>query len=480
MLDKLRQLFKTTGEIPAEGTVPLAILQEYYKARNIQHKTHICHAPFNNMYFNTEGHVANCWLTFYKAEVYDGSRSIMDIWKGEKFTKLREQIKKGDLETSCKTCQTYLLNKNFTNVLAKAYDNDFPLSDFPSLMEFELSNDCNLECTMCNGLLSSSIRKNREGLPTLRSPYGDRFVQDLRAFIPHLREARFNGGEPFLIQVYYKIWDAILELNPSLRMVIATNGTVLNTRVKDYLSRGNFHINLSMDGFSKETYETVRLNADHRKMMENFKFFHQYCAENNRTLCIMINPMRQNWQEMPDFVNFCNDHNIHLWFNTIMRPEDQAIWNLPAEELQKIYDTLSAAIIKPRTTATQQIYNYNVSTYHNLVQHQIKDWLKDAQDRGKQTRTVYVRGYEEPGDVFWERMQEYLNKKSSNETVKTEKELKSKIETMASILGNEWDDALAYDTMLRADIAVVYDALANESPEKLSDMLRASLKRDRA
>jgi len=263
ILNSIKSLLNRSEEpkprIPADAP---EWAKQYYASRTIKEPTYLCHAPFNNMYFNSLGDVANCWLTFNDVEQYDESRSIRDIWFGEKFTKLREAIKAYDLDYKCQTCKHYLETGNHVNVLAKAYDNDFPITPFPSMLEFELSNVCNLECTMCTGLLSSAIRKNREKLPKLKSPYGDKFIEELREFIPHLHEARFNGGEPFLINIYWKIWDAIIELHPKLKMTIATNGSVLTDRVKNYLARGNFHINLSIDSLDKDIYAAIRVNGD--------------------------------------------------------------------------------------------------------------------------------------------------------------------------------------------------------------------------
>jgi sulfatase maturation enzyme AslB (radical SAM superfamily) len=476
LLNKIKSLFVS----PAPGSLEPAVVNAYNSSRTIRHKKYICHAPFNNMYFNSLGHVANCWLTFDNPEQYDETRTIQDIWQGPKFKKLRAQIKQKDLQTSCKTCQNYLLNGNFTNVLAKAYDNDVPLGDFPTLMEFELENTCNLECTMCNGLLSSSIRKNREGLPPLQSPYGDKFVQELREFIPHLKEARFNGGEPFLIHIYYKIWDAILELNPTLRMVIATNGSALNARIKDYLSRGNFHINLSMDGFSKETYEKVRINGNHDRLMENFDYFHKYCKDNDRVLCVMINPLRQNWQEMPHFVNFCNDRNIQLWFNTIVRPEDQAIWNLSVEELRNIYQTLSSAFIKPCTITSANIYQYNLDTYNNLVHHQIKDWLRDAEKRADEAKAVFADASLSAEQNFWNKMKAYLEKKGIELPEEKLSLLQNKMAELRTELGNDWNSTGVYASLLNADMNIVYSKLLTDSPAELATITRTELLKNRA
>lgn len=378
MKNKILDFFSRGEKKRHPNALDKDIVQSYTNSRSIAQKKYLCHAPFNNMYFNSLGDVAMCWLTFNDPAKYDKSTSIHDIWFGEKFSKVRDNIKQHNLDYKCQTCKKNLVDGNYVNVLSKAYDNDYPLGDYPSIMEFELSNTCNLECTMCTGLLSSSIRKNRDKLPPLESPYGDKFVEELREFIPHLKEARFNGGEPFMIKIYYKIWDLIFELNPSIKITVATNGTVLSGKVKDYLSKGNFHLNISMDGFSEETYEQIRINGNHKRLHENFTWFKEYCATNKRNLCVMVNPLRQNWQEMPDFINWVNHHKVHIWFNTIVHPEEQALWSLPQDQLQEIYDTLSVAKINPNKDTEKGLYKYNVNIYNNLVEQQVKTWLENS------------------------------------------------------------------------------------------------------
>ena len=370
-----RSIRNSASGLPAETT------KAYNRTRQVRDKSLLCHAPFSNMYFNTEGHVALCWKTFHKHETYSEEKSIMDIWKGENFEKIRAGIRSCNLDFGCQECKKHLLEGNYINVLSKAYDNDHLHPVYPTIMEFELSNRCNLGCTMCNGNLSSTIRKDREKLPPLPSPYGQKFVDELNEFIPHLKEARFNGGEPFLIKQYYDIWDNIAELNPKLKMVIATNGTVLTSKVKEYMEKCNFHFNISIDGFSPETYESIRINGKFDRLMENLEYFISYCKKNNRTLCIMINPLRQNWWEMPAFVNWCNEKNIHLWFNSIIKPADQALWSLPSSELEKILNQLSSAKLEMPSKGNRAIHKYNIDTYNNLVNQQIKTWHLEAIER---------------------------------------------------------------------------------------------------
>src|SRR5690606_6216470 len=105
----------------------------------------------------------------------------------------------------CSVCKTNVENGNHVSVLSKLYDYNYEVQEYPAVMEFELSNKCNLECVMCKGELSSTIRKQRDKLPPLNTPYDSTFVEQLKEFIPHLKEAKFLGGEPFLIDIYYEI-----------------------------------------------------------------------------------------------------------------------------------------------------------------------------------------------------------------------------------------------------------------------------------
>jgi MoaA/NifB/PqqE/SkfB family radical SAM enzyme len=461
-------LFKNFGKRQApspEGSLPDDLVRRYNKSRNIPDTDRICHAPFSNMYFNTQGDVAVCWLTFHKPEKYSPEKTVMDIWKGANFERIRQSINERNLNFACETCKKHLQDGNFVNVLAKAYDNDYSSTDFPSIMEFELSNTCNLACTMCNGLLSSRIRKERDQLPPLKSPYGDKFVQELRGFIPHLKEARFNGGEAFMINLNYKIWDQIFELNPGLRIVAATNGTYLNPRVKEYLAKGNFHLNISIDGFTKETYEKIRIHGDFDLLMENVKFYRAYCREHDRTLCIMINPMRQNWWEMSDFVNWCNELGIHLWYNTIVRPEDQSIWNLPSEKLREIYETLSKAPIHPRKDTPKGIYDYNVRTFQNLVHQQIKTWLKEAEAREKAIGSADA-GTMKPEERFLLALGKRFGDSSAEY-----REIANRIGQLATKMESEIDPDTLYSTLANTQPDTIQEYVMKYSLEELRDFM---------
>ncbi|MCC6278521.1 MAG: radical SAM protein [Oligoflexia bacterium] len=347
---------------------------EYNKSRQVVNRDLLCMAPFNNIYFNVLGQGAACWLTFHESSTYP-RQTIREIWFGEYFSNLRNHVKNHDLSYMCRVCDKNIKTRRFKNTLAQAYDLNTPVGKYPRIIEFELSNVCNLECLMCNGRLSSTIRRHRDNLPALKSPYDDHFVDQLEEFIPHLDEARFNGGEPFLQKICWDIWERIIKIKPSIQITVATNGTVLTDKVKTLLAKGNFRINLSLDGITKETYEKIRVNSNFDQVMKHVRYYSEYCKNNKSIFSVMINPMRLNWQEMPKFVQHCNENQYHLWFNTIYRPFHLSLWNLSSEKLKQIIDVLSREEFEFNpSTMNSRIFDGNIMKYRNLVNSQIRTW----------------------------------------------------------------------------------------------------------
>lgn len=374
ILQKFRKLpASREGEHPAYAA--------YERSRHLADKAHLCHAPFNNMYFNVHGQVGPCWLTLNDGDTWP-EKSVRDIWFGERFRRIREKVAARDLGAFCKTCKMNIESGNYVSVLAKLYDLPYGLTEYPTEMEFELSNRCNLECVMCKGELSSSIREKREGLPPIPQRYDDRFVEQLREFIPHLKEAKFLGGEPFLIDIYTDIWEVIRELNPGMRITVTTNGTALNNRIKQLIEDLDFQIIISIDSFKKETYEQIRIKAVYEVVMKHLDYFLDYAERKNKVIQVSINPLRKNWHELHEYVDFCNARNMFLWFNTVVYPHEEALWSLPAAELEKIHAFLQAQRLSPRPPSTLRAnYDHNCRVFENLVNVQLVTWLEEARRR---------------------------------------------------------------------------------------------------
>ena len=223
------------------------------------------------MYFNVSGQVSPCWKLPGYVDNWSYKRSIKDIWFGEHFKKYRDALSQNIFLDRCKECEKDIANNVWP--LAKAYEN-FPVQKYPSMMELELSNRCNLECIMCSPMLSSGLAK-KAGLPLLE-PYDDTFREQLKEFYPHLKELRFNGGEPFAQQIVLDICEDVAKIAPDLPISIATNGTVMNKVVRHLMDVCNLKINISIDSLIPDRYSEIRVNGNLNKVMKNFEVFKEY------------------------------------------------------------------------------------------------------------------------------------------------------------------------------------------------------------
>lgn len=368
-------------------------LAKYRSLRVATDQSHLCNAPVTNLYFRTDGVVVPCWL-----QQGDGVQnrwgpdtSIGDIWAGTFLRNLRTDLAEGRLGGGCSLCKDCI--DDGTRPLALSYDEIEPNPGYrwPVMMELELSNQCNLECVMCQGTLSHLIRKNREHLPPLPRVYDETFVEQVREFLPHLKELRFNGGEPFVQQIVFDICEAVYETNPNLRITVATNGNILNDRVRSHLERGNFHINFSVDSLRPLRYEAIRPRSSHATLIENFFWFRDYCAERDRILSVMVNPMRHNWDEMGEIMDWCLRNDAYCWYNVVRYPLHSALWNLPSDELREILATWQeVSFVHDPSTTRKSVFDSNMIAWNHLVDDQIAVWVLEQLDREAKGETDHL------------------------------------------------------------------------------------------
>ncbi|QXC62925.1 radical SAM protein [Aquihabitans sp. G128] len=301
-------------------------------------------APFTSMYFDQFGSVLACCInTVQPIGAYPRDR-VADVWSGVAAQQLRRALADDDFSKGCHDCHSSIGSGNFDAVNAMfdqqvaqtparwvaehpptAPDHHDP---WPRLLEFSLSTRCNLRCTMCSGYCSSAIRR-AEGQPLLPEPYGEDFVEQLRPFLEHVGAVKFYGGEPFLAPVNFAIWEALVELNPSCKVSITTNGTIWNDRVRRVVEGLDVAITVSIDAATSTTFEAIRLGADHAQVLANAERFAAAAGGLNLAVCAM----QQNWHEVPDIVRMANQRGWNLAFNVVRYPSDHSLASLGADGL---------------------------------------------------------------------------------------------------------------------------------------------------
>ena len=313
----------------------------YEAARNLVGKSFrsACYAPYTSLYFNTNGDVVACCknTSYVLGNIAD--EGLEQIWRGKKAQAMRKAVRDYKLGIGCDFCEWQIKGGQYDQVYATTFD-QLPASEgaeWPAMMEFTLSNTCNLACIMCYGVLSSTIRAHREKLPPLPRVYGDAFFADLRKFLPHLKIAKFFGGEPFLGQENFRVWDMMIEDGIQIPCHITTNATTWNKKVEAVLQALPCVIHVSLDGTTKQTVESIRVNTVHEVLLENVERFLAYSrtrpgAGMSLTYCLM----RQNWHEFGEYLKFGEQRALSVYINTVIDPPDCSLYTLPADELKAI------------------------------------------------------------------------------------------------------------------------------------------------
>lgn len=420
----------------------------------------LCWAPFRSMYIGFRGNISVC--CFNKTHVIGKypEQSLKETWFGEKAEAIRRAIINEDFSMGCHGCHELITANNYKNLPAKNFD--FLKTDrkgYPTKIDFELSNECNLECIMCRGEFSSAIRRNREKLPPILSPYDQTFLLQLEEFIPHIESSHFLGGEPFMVPIYLEIWERMTVMNPSAKISIQTNGTVLSERVKKILNSMRFDIAVSIDSFNKENYEKIRINAVFEKVMENINYFREYCNIKNTTFSVSYCPMPQNWSELPDVIRICNQLKAKVFFNTVYFPNECSFTSLSLEELEHIANELSKTVL-PSSSALEK---YNMQCFKGII-NQLNFWKNEARQKAANLKPVSITTI----SLYFNALENYILKnKEINEHEKLElfKNIKEKLVYII-------EEAAKYDLhekaeqhLLEVDFKTLCNALANVDKE---------------
>jgi MoaA/NifB/PqqE/SkfB family radical SAM enzyme len=433
-----------------DNKVPKHIIKEYNKTRNFFWRPKICYAPFNSIRFSLSGNMYSCCYNRFQSLGKYPEVSIRDAWNGTKTQELRSYITDKNLSLGCHACYTKLLNQNFYSVGARIYDGYKARKQGPSLMEFEISNICNLECIMCNGENSSLIRKNREKGEPYPIVYDEAFVEQLKEFIPYLDEARFVGGEPFLSELYFKIWNEIIHINPKTKINVLTNGTILNDKILDLYKKHNFHISFSIDSVKKETYESIRVNANYDKVMHNFQTIYELSRKLNKELSVNCCPIQTNMWEIPDMIEYYSKLNVPIILHTVVYPVILSISNLRKEQLKEYLEFLNE-----RLKVSEQASKNNYLAWSSYIS-QIKSYYKMAEEKALFDKDTI--------DDLFEKLKIHINPKENPKEWLQINEILSGIEDKESVKN-------IVIGLLKIDKAYILAELRNSSMEQVKQRL---------
>jgi MoaA/NifB/PqqE/SkfB family radical SAM enzyme len=301
------------------------------------------------MDFDSSGAISLCNHSHVGvASLRDGA-SVLEVWRGEGYRRYREEMGAYVLnEANClhcvRQCEAGASKHVFAVEQFDRWAHDDPTPPYPKRLIFRLNSTCNLACVMCDGDTSSRIRRERDGLPVLRSRYGEAFFREMEEILPHVEHVEFYGGEPFLVREHARIFELIEKTGARCSIYVNTNGVSLGKRAKHFLETLNFvTIAVSMDAVNPEVHEAIRYGLQSDVFSRNLDWFLQLRARRGVDVMLNVTEHRKNWFELPELFRFAEARRLFLHINTCIHPHNVTLYTLPDDQLRYVLAFLERA-----------------------------------------------------------------------------------------------------------------------------------------
>lgn len=295
------------------------------------------------MYFDQFGRARACCQAAGNAFGDVATSTIREMWESSQAEAVRNALEHGSFDRGCDFCAWQGKDGDGAAAFARGFDHlrpDEHRLTWPKQLELALTNACNLQCAMCNGNWSSSIRLHREGRPPMAPAYGEAFFEELAEFLPHLESVRFFGGEPFLGAEPLRVMEMLAQLDDPPRVSLTTNGTICTERVKRIVRTLRPHVVVSIDGATTETYDRIRQGAHLPDVLENLDWFRAELGVGSVTIASCL--MTSNWHEFAELLQLAEGRGLDIGINVVRFPAEQSLYHLKAERLRTVVEQLEA------------------------------------------------------------------------------------------------------------------------------------------
>ncbi len=283
-----------------------------------------CFAAFNHMRINRSGRMSPCCFSIDK-QLWNKEKGLYDYWFNGLNLQYQEKFLNNKLPDGCQVCKERIEQ----NIIPPINEYDWNVEDrmkgvmnisYPKILEFEISNLCNMECPMCMGHLSSKHAANRDKNIKFGSNLFDddenlnHLIKEVKKFIPHLEEIRFAGGEPLAHKGMFKMAKAIYDIKPELRLSVCTNGSVYNKKVEKLCKENNIQFTISIDSVIPEEYHQIRIGGKYDSTYSNIDKIKSLIGKdkieiNSTLMCI-------NTENIIEFFKYGLNNGYKIFINT--------------------------------------------------------------------------------------------------------------------------------------------------------------------
>ncbi len=331
-----------------------------------------CPLPFTHIEMNPDGRFRPCCKSNFDKIDHIDSHSKGDVWNTPVLKRMRKQLFNGEKPKECSGCfkieETGAVSLRQKNLRSDGehmkrfnshskFDMDTMHSySKPSHVKLSLSNECNLQCRMCNPLYSSRWERAIRSKKAFKEYIEDsRFLQgmeyELSTSKPELEITMLNfleknkseierldflGGEPFLQNKHVNALQVCQDQGTNIRLEYSSNLTTFGNQLEEVLQLWkkykSVEITVSLDG-PPQVSEYIRHGSKTDKIISNINFLRQRTREENIELRL-LGGCAFSVHNTPFFVEtvqFIVSLGLEFVINFVTSPEFQSPQVLPSE-----------------------------------------------------------------------------------------------------------------------------------------------------
>lgn len=224
-------------------------------------------------------------------------------------------------------------------------------------LRISLTERCNLRCFYCMPAEGIPLRPRSEFMTKTE------VVQIAKTFVNlGVNKIRLTGGEPLVRKDAKEIIEELSKL--PIELAITTNGILLNKFIDTFIACGLKSINVSLDSFKPENFNTITRRNYFDTVISNIHALlkHDFHVKINAVVMRGIND-----DELIDFIEFTKENNVHVRFIEFMPFADNK-WDwskgLSYKEIMKIADTqYGNTVLKMQDEKNDTAKKYRIKNY---------------------------------------------------------------------------------------------------------------------
>jgi radical SAM protein with 4Fe4S-binding SPASM domain len=175
----------------------------------------------------------------------------------------------------------------------------------PSNFCVEITNQCNLKCSMCLSQRFHSESLASKMIPPFMTPaFFKSLIDQIAEFSPGANIYLVFNGEALVHPLFIDFCKYIDQ--KKLKFSFTTNAMLFNENIQKALLdlEGFSLIQFSLDGFSKEVYEKIRIGAKYETVIKHINSFIELSKKREKKVDIGINFVlqKENKHQMEDFI----------------------------------------------------------------------------------------------------------------------------------------------------------------------------------